>query len=87
MRKLFKHTVKLVVRVGSANFTVQAVDGTKVAVASHDKPRALQALQKLLPRVEEEIVAVEKENDELLSLSKQAPRGRCASTGVAIRAN
>ena len=74
MRKLFKRTVKLAVRVGLVDFAVQAVDGTKVAVSSRGNLRALKALQKLLQRVEEEIEAIEKENEELFSQGKRASR-------------
>lgn len=74
MRKLFKRTVKLAVRVGLVGFAVQAVDGTKVGAAAHGNLKALKALRKLLQRVEEEIAAIEKENEELFSQGQRASR-------------
>ena len=67
MRKLFKCTVKLAVRVGLVDFALQAIDGTKIKVGSSSKMRTRKALQKLLKRVEEEIASLEQENEALVA--------------------
>lgn len=54
--------MKLSVQVGLVDFALQAIDGTKIPVASADGLKDLEGMEKLLQRVEAEIAALEKEN-------------------------
>ena len=62
MKKLFKYTVRISVEVGLVGFALQAIDGTKVPVASTKSLKDMAALNQLLQRVDVEIAALEEEN-------------------------
>jgi len=62
MKELFKYTVRLSVEVGLVSFALQAIDGSKVPVASADALKDAQAIGELLRGVEAEIAALEQEN-------------------------
>ena len=62
MKKLFKYTVKLSVEAGFVGFALQAIDGSKVPVASSKSLKDMAALNRLLQQVDAEIAALEEEN-------------------------
>jgi transposase len=62
LRRLLKQTVQVATEVGLVDFVLQAIDGSRVAVASPDSLRERDALEKLLAQVEAEIAAMEHAN-------------------------
>lgn len=60
MRELFRSTVRIAVEQGLVDFAFQAIDGSKITVASNARLRRKEALEKLLVQVEAEIAAMEK---------------------------
>ncbi len=62
VRSLLKQTVRLAVEVGLVEFALQAVDGSRVAVASRDSLKGEATVAKLLAQVEAEITALEQAN-------------------------
>ena len=62
MKKLFKYTVQVSVKAGFVGFALQAIDGSKVPVASSKSLKDMAALNQLLQQVDAEIAALEEEN-------------------------
>ena len=65
MRKVFKATVGRAMRAGLVDFALQALDGTKMPVASNDKAKKLEALRKLLKEIETTIETMERECEDI----------------------
>jgi len=64
MRHLFKHTVKIAMKMDLIDMAIQAVDGTRVAGnAAKDRTYDAKRLQRLLERTEEIIQDLERENE------------------------
>ncbi len=59
MKELFRQTVRLAIQVGLVDFALQAIDGSKIPIASNDTLKQLDTMRKLLDKVEEEIAAME----------------------------
>jgi transposase len=62
VRNLLKQTVRLASEVGLVEFALQAVDGSRVTVASRDSLKSQEAVEKLLAEVEAAIIAMEEAN-------------------------
>lgn len=63
MRPLFKRTVRLAIEVDLVDFSLQAVDGTKVAGVSRESLKSREQIGRLLQAAEEQIAAMEKGQD------------------------
>lgn len=59
MRSLFKQTVRVAVEVGLVDFALQAIDGSKVPVASAYSLQKKSTLEKLLAKLDAEIAKME----------------------------
>lgn len=64
MRHLFKHSIRVAVKLDLIDLAVQAVDGTKVAAnASKDRTYDAEGLRRLLARTDEVIRELEEQNE------------------------
>ena len=73
VRRLLQQTVCVAAEVGLVEFALQAVDGSRVAVASQDSLKGQAAVEKLLAAVEAEILVMEQTHQAEESLASGTP--------------